>query len=66
MRLVPMEGDLIALKRGVTVWVYQAVLDRHLPLILGLGSIFMQDNAPIHKSYAVTRWLKEIGIKIVD
>jgi hypothetical protein len=51
--LVPIEGDPLAPKGGVTARVYQAVLDRYLPLILGFGSIFMQDNAPIHKAYII-------------
>jgi hypothetical protein len=39
--LIPIEEDPLALKEGVIVRVYQAVLDRYLPLILGFGSIFI-------------------------
>ena len=34
--------------------------------MLDYDSIFMQDNAPIHKAHAVTKWLEEMGIEVVD
>ena len=51
--LMPIEGDPIAPKGGVTARVYQAVLDQYLPPILGFGSIFIQDNTPIYKAHII-------------
>lgn len=65
-QLVPMEGDPASAKGGVTARVYQAVLDRHLPPILGLGNIFMQDNAPIHKAYIIRDWFRARGIDVME
>ena len=64
--LVPIEGDPIALKGGVTARVYQAVLDQYLPPILGFGSIFMQDNAPIYKAHIIRDWFAIRGIDVMD
>jgi len=64
--LVPMEGDPTAPKGGVTARVYQAVLDRYLPPILGFGNIFMQDNAPIHKAHIIRDWFAIRGIDVMD
>jgi transposase len=61
-----MDGDPKAPKGGVTARVYQAVLDRYLPLILGFRSIFMQDNAPIHKAHIIRDWFASRGINIID
>ena len=65
-QLVPMEGDPLAPKGGVTARVYQTVLDRYLLPILGFRSIFMQDNAPVHKARIVQEWFRDIGIELVD
>lgn len=64
--LVPIEGDPEALKGGVTARVYQAVLDRYLPLILGLRNIFIQDNTLIHKAYIIRDWFVLQGIDVMD
>jgi len=63
---VPIEGDPEALKGGVTARVYQAVLDRYLPLILGLRNIFIQDNTLIHKAYIIRDWFVLQGIDVMD
>jgi transposase len=61
-----MDGDPESARGGVTARVYQVVLDRHLPPILGLGSIFMHDNASIHKAHIIRDWLRENGINVMD
>jgi hypothetical protein len=39
--LVPIDGDLESAREEVTARVYKVVLDRYLPLILRIRSIFM-------------------------
>ncbi len=51
--LVVMEGDQNAKRGGVSAHVYLEVLSEYLPTILEYDSIFMQDNAPIHKAHTV-------------
>ena len=63
--LVIMEGDQNAKRGGVTAKVYLEVLAEHLPTILEHNSIFMQDNAPIHKANKVTEWFQEMGINVM-
>ncbi len=65
-QLVPIDGDPEAPRGGVTARVYREVLDRHLPPILDFGSIFMHDNAPIHKAHIIRDWLWEMGIKVMN
>ena len=65
-QLVPMEGDPTASKGGVTARVYQAVLDQYLPPILGFGSIFIQDNAPIHTAHIIRDWFRQQGIEVMN
>lgn len=61
-----MRGDPAAKKEGVTAKIYLGVLDEHLLTVLDYDSIFMQDNALIYKAHAVTKWLEDMGIKVVD
>jgi transposase len=60
-----MEGDQNAKRGGVTAKVYIEVLREYLPTILEHNSIFMQDNAPIHKAHKVIDFLEEMGIAII-
>jgi hypothetical protein len=64
--LVPMEGDPNSRRGGVTAMVYREILEQHLPPILGIGSIFMQDNAPIHTAHIIREWFTSQGIDIMD
>jgi transposase len=64
--LVVMEGDENAKRGGVTARVYIEVLREYLPTILEHDSIFMQDNAPIHKAHLVRDFLLEEGIDIME
>ena len=66
MNLVYMKGDAALKKGGVMAQQYIEVLDKYLPTVLDHDSIFMQDNAPIYKAHVVTKWLKDIGIEVVD
>ena len=63
--LVIMEKDQNAKREGVTAKVYLEVLREYLPAILEHDSIFMQDNALIHKAHKVTEFFKEIGIEVM-
>ena len=51
-----MEGDQNAKRGGVIAKVYLGVLEEYLPTILEDDSIFMQDNAPIHKAHLIRDW----------
>jgi transposase len=64
--LVVMEGDQNAKRGGVTARVYTEVLREYLPTILEADSIFMQDNAPIHKAFKVRDFLINIGVDVMD
>ena len=64
--LVVMEGDQNAKRGGVTARVYLQTLEEYLPTILEDDSIFMQDNAPIHKAHLVRDWFIENGIDVMD
>jgi hypothetical protein len=64
--LVVIEGDQNAKRGGVTAKVYLEVLDEYLPTILEDDSIFMQDNAPIHKAHKVRDWFIDHGIDVMD
>jgi transposase len=61
-----MEGDQNAKRGGVTAKVYIEVLREYLLTILEGDSIFMQDNAPIHKAHKVRDFFVEMGIKVMD
>ena len=63
--LVVMEGDQNAKRGGVTAKVYLEVLAEYLPTILEHDSVFMQDNAPIHKAHKVTAFFAEMGIEVM-
>src|ERR1700712_5651469 len=63
--LVIMRGDPDTPREGVTAARYLEVLDEYLPTILHNDSIFMQDNAPIHKAHFVQQWFRDIGIELV-
>jgi hypothetical protein len=51
-----MKGDEVSAQGGDTAARYLELLEEHLPTILDFDSIFMQDNAPIHKAYIVMKW----------
>jgi hypothetical protein len=51
--VLPTERDQNTKRRGVIARVYIDVLREYLPIILEHNSIFMQDNALIHKAYKI-------------
>ena len=63
--LVVMRRDPNAPHQGVTAARYREVLEEYLPTILDFDSIFMQDNAPIHKARTVQQWFRDMGIELV-
>jgi hypothetical protein len=42
------------------------VLHEYFPTILEYNSIFMHDNAPIHKAHKIRDMFIELGINIID
>ena len=64
--LVIMAGDPESARGGVTARVYHEVLDQHLKPILGLGTIFMHDNAPIHTAHIIRDWLIENEVDVMN
>ena len=64
--LVVMLGDPNSARGGVTAQRYLEVLEEYLPTVLGYDSIFMQDNAPIHRARIIQDWFRDMGIIVVD
>ena len=63
--LVVIERDQNTKRGGVIAKVYLEVLAEYLPTILEYDSVFMQDNAPIHKAHKVTEFFAEMGIEVM-
>jgi len=61
-----MKGDDEGPRGGVTATRYLEVLQEHLPDLLEYNTIFMQDNAPIHKARIIKEWFKTSGVYVVD
>jgi len=59
------ERDYNAKRGDVIAKVYIEVLREYLPTILEYNSIFIQDNAPIHKVHKVRDYLEEIEIEVI-
>ncbi|TFB01974.1 hypothetical protein CCMA1212_006059 [Trichoderma ghanense] len=68
--LCALQGDPDSARHGITGRVILETLQSELPTILEPGCVFMQDNAPVHRSHLVQRWLRnwarENGIRIMD
>ena len=60
------EGDQNVKRGGVIAKVCLGVLEEHLPAILEDDSIFMQDNAPIHKAHLIRDWFIDQVIDVMD
>jgi hypothetical protein len=54
--IVQMKGDEVSARGDVTAARYLELLEEYLSTILDFDSIFMQDNAPIHKAHIVMKW----------
>lgn len=61
--LYPMVRDDQSPRKGYSAWSMLQVLEPGLIEIYEPGMTLMQDNAPIHKSKRVTRWLKRNGYR---
>jgi hypothetical protein len=57
-----MDGDLGSPRGEATAKRYIEVLEEYLPTILNHDSIFMQDNAKIHKAHKVLDWFSRRGL----
>lgn len=64
--LVIMRGDISAPRGGVSARVYLSTLQEHLPTVLNNDSIFMQDNAGIHRANIIRSWFEEQGIELME
>ena len=50
-----MDGDPDSDRKGVTANIILVTLQNALPEILEEGMFFIQDNAPVHKTYLVQK-----------
>ena len=50
-------GDEFSDRKGVTGATIRSTLSEALPTIAEPGMVFMQDNAPVHTSHVVQKWL---------
>jgi DDE superfamily endonuclease len=64
--LYQLERDFESKKFGYSANFYIQVLDDNLLGIYDPSLIFMQDNAPIHKTRKVIDWFTEYGIHVMD
>lgn len=64
--LVVMLGDPNSARGGVTAQRYLEVIEEYLPTVLEHDSIFMQDNAPIHRARIIQDWFRDMGVILVD
>ena len=51
---------------GVSAKVYEALLTEELPTLLDDATIFMHDNAPIHKAERVAQYFEDNSIQVLD
>jgi transposase len=63
--LVPLNGDPLAPRGGVTARRYLAVLEEYLPTILNDDSIFMQDGAGIHRAHIIRNFFLTLGVNLM-
>ena len=59
-KVLVLPGDPLSTRQGVTARVHLDMLKEELPgLWFDNDSVFMQDNAAIHKAHIVMNWLSE-------
>lgn len=63
--LVPLDGDPLAARGGVSSWVIQYLYRSFLPTIIGEEDIFMHDGAGPHRGHIVLDVLRELGIHVM-
>ena len=69
-QLFELVGDEFSDRKGVTGATIRSTLSEALPTIAEPGMVFMQDNAPVHTSHVVQKWLgdfsRENQIELLD
>lgn len=63
--LVPLDGDKLSRKRGITARIIQALYEAFLPDFVGRYGIFMHDNARVHTAKIVVDLLREKKISVM-
>ena len=64
--LVPLDGDLLAARGGVTSWVIRALYEAFVPEIVVEGGEFMHDEAGPHRGNIVKEILQEMHIRVME
>jgi transposase len=63
--LVPLDGDPLSARGGITGWVIGELYRAYLPTILQPGDIFMHDGATVHTARIVKAILDEMGVMVM-
>jgi transposase len=63
--LVPLDGDPLAARGGVSSWVIREVYRAYLPDIMVEGGQFMHDGAGPHRGHIVVDLLRQMGIRVM-
>jgi transposase len=63
--LVPLDGDPLARRGGISSWVIEQLYRSYLPTIMSDGDIFMHDGAGLYRGHIVVRLLQEMGITVM-
>lgn len=63
--LIPLDGDLLAERGGVTSWVIRELYQAFLPNIMVDGGEFMHDGAGPYRGHIVKDILREMGIRVM-
>jgi hypothetical protein len=63
--LVPLDGDPLAARRGVTSWVIRELYRAFLPDVMVEGGEFMHDGAGVHRGNIIKDILREIEIRVM-
>ena len=64
--IVLMRRDESAPRQGYSAISYLSVLDDEIPRCYEPGMLFMQDNAPIHKTKNIDEWFKDHSVDVLD
>lgn len=64
--LVPLDGDPLAARGGVTSWVIRCLYQAHLPEVMVEGGEFMHDGAGVHRGNIVKSLLREMEIRVME